>query len=85
MPPLPAHELPGLWYDPERNRYFPLSSRPKAAIIPTYTAPEAQGEGPSRKRRKVQSGNTSGLSTFSTTAGGIKIAPNGAARRRGLQ
>lgn len=32
--PMPV-ELPGLYWDEERNRYFPLSSKPKGGLKPT--------------------------------------------------
>ncbi|QRV92462.1 hypothetical protein RhiJN_20480 [Ceratobasidium sp. AG-Ba] len=57
--------LPGFYYDPERNRYFPISSLPAGAPIPSATAnpnssPTNQGDiseltssGSKRKRQKI--------------------------------
>ena len=49
-------DLPGLYWDAERNRYFPLSSRPPGFPPPGPSTQQAQENPP--KRRKLQNRTT---------------------------
>ncbi|KAF8132183.1 hypothetical protein K438DRAFT_830212 [Mycena galopus ATCC 62051] len=55
---MPPRELPGFYFDPERNRYFPLSNRPPqtashfVSLQPKSKAPEPDHP-PQRRRRRV--------------------------------
>ncbi|KZT67254.1 hypothetical protein DAEQUDRAFT_758259 [Daedalea quercina L-15889] len=61
-------ELPGLYWDEEKNRYFPLSMKPKPLVghvSPRASRPsetsrlspmEDGSSGPSRKRRRIEGG-----------------------------
>ncbi|EIW59411.1 uncharacterized protein TRAVEDRAFT_46720 [Trametes versicolor FP-101664 SS1] len=55
-------ELPGMYWDEEKNRYFPLSSRPAGALVSStppvapstsLAAPPSAQSAQSRKRRKL--------------------------------
>ncbi|KAJ6584153.1 hypothetical protein DFH09DRAFT_1144389 [Mycena vulgaris] len=54
MPP----ELPGLYFDVARNRYFPIASRPPPTPAPPQT-PAEKPERPRRRRRVLWSAGTS--------------------------
>ncbi|CAE7116066.1 unnamed protein product [Rhizoctonia solani] len=46
--------LPGFYYDPERNRYFPITNSTPQHLLPGYKAKSEQiGDNPQRKRRKI--------------------------------
>ncbi|KAJ6462004.1 hypothetical protein C8R47DRAFT_1158713 [Mycena vitilis] len=53
---MPPRELPGFYFDIERNRYFPLSSRPppasSASTSTSQPASEAQEHAPPTRRRR---------------------------------
>ncbi|CAE6415645.1 unnamed protein product [Rhizoctonia solani] len=44
--------LPGFYYDPERNRYFPITSSTPEHLLPGYKAKPQQQEDSSRRKRK---------------------------------
>ncbi|KDN45416.1 hypothetical protein RSAG8_05003, partial [Rhizoctonia solani AG-8 WAC10335] len=51
--------LPGFYYDPERNRYFPITSSTPQHLLPGYKAKsQPTDDNSKRKRRKI---STSGL------------------------
>ncbi|KAJ3764343.1 WD40-repeat-containing domain protein [Lentinula raphanica] len=45
-------DLPGFYFDTERNRYFPLSSRPSSSTSATRSS--TQRNGPERKRFRIE-------------------------------
>ncbi|KAG8690204.1 hypothetical protein FRC11_013180 [Ceratobasidium sp. 423] len=50
--------LPGFYYDPERNRYFPITSSTPQHLLPGYKAKSEQTDDHSkRKRRKITAGD----------------------------
>lgn len=91
---MPPRELPGFYFDAERNRYFPLSSRPKPTVSAPSPARSVQTtEGPSRKRRKFgdalsdsgPSRLSSNLSRFGASVSNVKFSHKGSERRHGMQ
>ncbi|KAJ7433032.1 hypothetical protein B0H11DRAFT_1939861 [Mycena galericulata] len=58
---MPPRELPGFYFDPDKNRYFPLASRPAAASLQNHTPARAN---PATDRNLDQLEAENGTRTF---------------------
>ncbi|KAH9936563.1 uncharacterized protein B0H18DRAFT_974429 [Fomitopsis serialis] len=67
-------ELPGLYWDEDKKRYFPLAMKPKPPIG-HVAATQESGDEPSRKRRRVEGGTPtfSALEKLRTSCGSTSI------------
>ncbi|CAE6493289.1 unnamed protein product [Rhizoctonia solani] len=58
--------LPGYYFDPERNRYFPITSSTPQHFLPGYKAKLETDDNSKRKRRKITGGFDSTREDIST-------------------
>lgn len=75
-------DLPGFYWDAEKNRYFPLSSRP-AGVTPSVS-PAASNPNPSRSGGAGQPSKSRTSRTVDSLDGEFLVLPQGLSRRRGL-
>lgn len=63
----PRRELPGFYFDEAKNRYFPLSSRPKEPSVPVPTLTASAGSNSGGKRRRLDLRSSSVASSSSSS------------------